>query len=475
MAKKKIEDIQQIGKYQIRRKLRSSIYDEPIYECIHRNKKGNLETYFLILVKTSDKKVLSQYWPRKEIEIIIDDCLYNLVVENHFVYNENNVCIPMKAKIPRLKLRDPESKRERYFRKTRYMGEVAAGTVYKVERLPESHEDPRIYGRGIYALYMLNPNIRPEYQALERFKQQAKIQSTLQHKHIQKVHLTSESKDGMCYAIMDFKMGKSLDEFAGEISISEAIYILEQISSALAHVHEHKIIHRDINPRNILYPKKNISYLTGFFFAKELNPMDNLINTAQGLAIGTLEYSSPEQVQGMPLDEKSDMYSLAFSVYAVLTGSYPYEVETKSDLTQAIIGKPLPKLSKNNKFSREERRTILREVDEVLQKMTEKNPNERYKNMRQVENMASCLLDRLGRITNLEEKEVLKKKKKLKKEEKKNPPQISPKNSSRYMILLFVIIIAICTSYFMNSKFKSFVDANIKWCKEYIERLQRGK
>ena len=114
--------------------------------------------------------------------------------------------------------------------------------------------------------------------------------------------------------------------------IEEIDRILTQLTDALEYAHENGVIHRDIKPSNILLDGRNRVFLTDFGIAKLIESTRNSstvpLFTATGAITGTPDYMSPEQAQGLKLDQRSDIYSLGIVLYEMLTGKVPFDAET---------------------------------------------------------------------------------------------------------------------------------------------------
>ena len=164
---------------------------------------------------------------------------------------------------------------------------------------------------------------------LVRFQREIQFAAKLQHPHIVPL-LTAGIADGLPYYVMPFIEGESVGDKLnreGELSVQETVRILCDVLSALAHAHEHGVIHRDIKPDNILLTG-DYAVVADFGVAKALDASTDAGSglTSAGLAIGTPAYMSPEQAAGDPTaDHRSDIYAVGAMAYELLTG---YQVFT---------------------------------------------------------------------------------------------------------------------------------------------------
>lgn len=222
------------------------------------------------------------------------------------------------------------------------IGAGGMSTVYKVRHL---HLD------RTYALKLLQ---KVDKDSLQRFQQEGKASSLLEHPNIVSIHDFGVT-DEQPYMLMDFCEGKSLSHLIREekrLEPGRAIFLFEQIASALSHAHSRGVIHRDVKPSNIMIVRDNDgterAILVDFGIAK-LIPLENIEEqqklTQTGDVFGTPLYMSPEQCLGHTIDAKTDIYSLACVLYEVLTGSPPFSGDSVYEIVYKQINdapKPFP-------------------------------------------------------------------------------------------------------------------------------------
>ena len=137
--------------------------------------------------------------------------------------------------------------------------------------------------------------------------------------------MTSETRDGTDYIVMELIEGVTLKEYLqqkGRLSWQESIFFAEQISSALVHAHSRGIIHQDIKPQNVIILRDGTAKLTDFGIASFATTQETRVVQE---AIGSVHYISPEQAKGSKIDYRTDIYSLGVVMYEMLTGRLPFE------------------------------------------------------------------------------------------------------------------------------------------------------
>ncbi len=189
--------------------------------------------------------------------------------------------------------------------------------------------------------------LRPELAAAlgpERFVREVETVASLQHPHILPLFDSGEA-DGFLYYVMPFVDGESLRERLkrGAIPIHEAVRILREVVDALAHAHQHGIVHRDIKPDNVMLSGRH-AVVTDFGVAKAVSAAGTDKLTTVGVALGTPTYMAPEQAMGETnLDARADIYSVGALAYELLTGVPPFERPTAQALLSAhVLEKPTP-------------------------------------------------------------------------------------------------------------------------------------
>ncbi|MCB0101907.1 MAG: serine/threonine protein kinase [Anaerolineales bacterium] len=227
-------------------------------------------------------------------------------------------------------------------------------------------KDPYIQRHVVVKVLMHSRTMEDVYR--EFFQKEAEIIAALEHPCI--VPIYDFGWHGQQpYIIMRHMSGGSLqDRLSKEaLKTSEMAHIFKRVSSALDAAHEKGIIHRDIKPSNILFDSTGEAFLSDFGIAKSQSVADD---EGEWL-VGTPAYMSPEQVQGKPLDGRSDVYALGVTLYRLLTGQLPFSSSSTTELVNAHVELPVPDM-----------RTIKSNLpaiwQEVVAKAMAKDPAERY-------------------------------------------------------------------------------------------------
>ena len=174
-----------------------------------------------------------------------------------------------------------------------------------------------------------------EYEA--RFRTEAQSAARLQHPNIVSVY-DSDRDDGVAFLVMEFVEGEDLKQHLSEgkiYSLRETVAIMVALLSALEYSHSQKIIHRDVKPANLLIATNGHVKLTDFGVARIQDSGD--ATRTQGTVVGTLKYMSPEQIQGLPVDARADLFAAGVILYQLLTGIRPFDAETDFGVIQKIV------------------------------------------------------------------------------------------------------------------------------------------
>jgi len=217
--------------------------------------------------------------------------------------------------------------------------------------------------------------LKPELSAVlggERFLAEIEIAAKLQHPHILPL-FDSGQADDLLYYVMPFVEGPSLRErltSEGQLPIGEALKIASEVGSALQYAHTHGVIHRDIKPENVMLSGGH-AVVTDFGIAKALSAAGGKRLTGTGMVIGTPAYMSPEQALGDPVDGRSDLYSLACTLYEMLSGEPPFTGPS----VQAVLARhsleQMPRL-------RVVRPTVPDQVEDAIKQALAKQPVDRF-------------------------------------------------------------------------------------------------
>jgi len=247
-----------------------------------------------------------------------------------------------------------------HYRILEKLGEGGMGIVYKAE-------DTKL-GRMV-ALKFLPPELTRDHEAKERFVQEARAASALDHPNICNVHEIDETNDGQTFIAMACYDGESLKAKIerGPLKLEETLDIASQVAQGLAKAHGQGIIHRDIKPANILVTNDGLAKIVDFGLAK----LAGRKLTKTGKTLGTAQYMSPEQALGKEVDQRADIWSLGIVLYEMLTGKHAFPGEYEQATLYSILNEePEPVTAL--------RSGVPMELERIVKKTLAKNPAERY-------------------------------------------------------------------------------------------------
>ncbi len=214
--------------------------------------------------------------------------------------------------------------------------QLGAGTVASVYRARHVSLDKEV------AIKVMDPFLNNDPTFNEHFKREAQISAQLQHPHIVQVY-DVDSVEGVNYLAMEYVGNGDINDVIHEpLHVDNAYDMVRQISEALDYAHSKGRVHGDIKPGNILIRDNGAYVLADFGIAKVAE--SNTQMTVTGSVIGTPSYMSPEQAQGLPLDGRSDLYSLAIVCYEMITGDLPYKADSPVGTALKHLLDPIPEL-----------------------------------------------------------------------------------------------------------------------------------
>jgi serine/threonine protein kinase len=261
-------------------------------------------------------------------------------------------------------------------------GQVLDGRYRMVEKVGEGgmclvyHAQDTLSGDKV-AVKILLPALINDPICMARLRREAALGRKLAHPNVCHIIRLGEITAGFDYIVMPFVEGVLLREriiLAGQLSLHVTASFLRDMCSGLHVAHSLGILHRDLKPENIMVVTRpdGSEHAVVIDFSLANGPEVQQL-TAPGLVVGTPEFMSPEQLRGQSLDQRSDIYSLAFMVYEMLTGQLPFEGRTQHDLMIARL--------KGDSIPIRQRRPDLEfseAIEQVMQKALAHDPGQRY-------------------------------------------------------------------------------------------------
>jgi tRNA A-37 threonylcarbamoyl transferase component Bud32 len=249
--------------------------------------------------------------------------------------------------------------------------EIGRGGMAVVYRAYDDHLDRQV------ALKVLAPDLSRDQVFRARFIQESRIAAATEHPNIIPVFSAGEA-DGVLYIAMRYIPDgdvRSLIDRVGPLPPARACALIAQAASALDAAHARGLVHRDVKPTNMLLEisprtsRPDHLYLSDFGLAKPSAVASGL--TATGQFFGTVDYVAPEQIQGEPLDGRTDQYALACTAFEMLSGSPPFQRENGMAVISAQLSEPPPSLSTRVPG-------LPAAADRVIAKALAKSPADRY-------------------------------------------------------------------------------------------------
>jgi serine/threonine protein kinase len=266
------------------------------------------------------------------------------------------------------------------------LGAGGMGEIYKAR-------DSRL--NRIVAVKVLAPGRTRDPERRRRFIQEAQAASALNHPNIITIHDILPEGDTQ-YMVMEHVSGKTLHEMiaAGRLPVPQVLQIATQMANALSAAHAAGIIHRDLKPANVMVTGSGLVKVLDFGLAKLMDPgarmrsgdssqtQDPLTLTAapltvEGAIMGTVNYMSPEQAEGLKVDARSDIFSFGAVLYEMVTGQRAFEGDSGLSTLSAVLRdevKPIPSIAPD----------VPAELDHLIARCLRKNPAERWQSMIEV-------------------------------------------------------------------------------------------
>jgi serine/threonine-protein kinase len=259
------------------------------------------------------------------------------------------------------------------------LGEGGMGTVYRARDL---HLDRPV------AIKVLRADAVRDPERQKRFVREAKAASALNHPNIVTIYDIDQA-DGVAFIAMEYVEGQALDALIrrGRLELEKALHYAVQIADALAKAHSTGIIHRDLKPSNLMVTEAELVKVLDFGLAKLVEPagsgeqdktasaeVSEGLKTEEGIILGTVAYMAPEQALGQAVDARSDIFSFGSVLYEMVTGRRAFSGQTRlSTLTAILWDQP--------RAASDLVREIPAELERILARCLEKDPNRRFPHM----------------------------------------------------------------------------------------------
>ena len=248
------------------------------------------------------------------------------------------------------------------YRLTSLLGRGGMSVVYLAEHLR--------LGRQV-ALKLLAPVLSQDDSYRDRFVRESRRAAELDHPNVVPIYDAGEA-DGQLFIAMRYIEGcdlKTLIRRDQRLSTGRTLFILEQVASALDAAHARDLIHRDVKPGNVLIAEPSeMVYLTDFGVVKHTASRGL---TRTGFFIGTVDYAAPEQIEGLPVDARTDVYALGCVLYECLVGKAPFEREAEVTVMHAHLLEAPPLLTAA-------RPDLPKSLNRVLASAMAKSKDDRY-------------------------------------------------------------------------------------------------
>jgi len=259
---------------------------------------------------------------------------------------------------------------------TEIIGEGGMGTVWKARDTTLDRD---------VAIKVLPPEFTSNPERLARFEREAKAVAALSHPNIVAIHGFG-THEGTAYAVIELLEGRALDQHLedGPLPPRKALEIARQVATGLDAAHAKGIVHRDLKPANVFLSSDGRARILDFGLAAvagvdahggatELATRTSL--TSPGAVMGTVNYMSPEQVQGAPADSRSDIFSLGTMLHEMLTGSKPFDRPTAAETMTAVLREDAPEIMLGGK-------SAPAAIGALISRCLEKSPDERFQSAR---------------------------------------------------------------------------------------------
>ncbi len=269
-----------------------------------------------------------------------------------------------------------------HFKIIRLLGEGGMGQVYLAE-------DQKLHREVALKILSFKPG--DDDDRLARFEREAKTAAQVSHPNVMAIYDINTAKDSagtdVTYIVMEYIRGKSLSEYMKMRSsdMATVVKLAEKIAAGLAAAHKINVVHRDIKADNIMVDEDDQPKILDFGLAKPVQPVkfsegDSTKTvskelTRAGKIVGTVSYMSPEQIRGEAVDIRSDIFSFGVLLYRMATGEFPFTGPTEVSTLAKILEARHDSIRMRNEM-------IPQELERIVDKCLQKDPNDRYQDTR---------------------------------------------------------------------------------------------
>jgi serine/threonine protein kinase len=249
------------------------------------------------------------------------------------------------------------------FRLDELVGEGGMGVVYRARQLDLDR---------VVALKLIQPGLSGDEEFRTRFQRESRLAASIDHPNIVPVFGAGEEK-GVYFISMRYVDGTDLGEYLrglrSPLEPRAAARLIAEVADGLDTAHATGLVHRDVKPANVLLDARLHPYLTDFGLTKQVTSQS--VNTKTGLWVGSINYSAPEQIEGRPVDVRTDVYALGCMLFEALTRRLPYARDTDMALMYAKVNEDPLLPSRVDP-------TLPIEFDEVIGRALARRPEDRY-------------------------------------------------------------------------------------------------
>lgn len=249
------------------------------------------------------------------------------------------------------------------------VGAGGMGTVYRAHQ--------KTLDRDV-AIKILHPELVRDRDAVQRFRREARVTTSLEHPNVVNVFLFGQLPDKNLYLVMEYLEGRSLIDVLAEdgpLALERALHIAIQICAGIGEAHHQGVIHRDVKPENVILVSRggddDFVKVVDFGIARFLSGESTA--TKAGLVFGTARYISPEAAEGLPTDTRSDVYSIGTLAYQLLCGETPFDSPSPVALLMQHVHESPPDVRERTRGD-----LIPDPVADVIMQALEKDPDARF-------------------------------------------------------------------------------------------------